>query len=142
MRKAYAADWIMNKLESLHPDFYPQAGEEAPIVDGLPGINKLESGFLTKSDLLSLYHECGSFLHRGSLKSILSGEERSPNFGAIRAWLNKIVALLTAHQIQLIDPQLMIWVVMNAKHDGRVHANVMLQRDHPDDRAQFREPSK
>src|SRR4051812_38533302 len=34
MRKAYAADQIINRLERLHPDFYPRPGEHAILDNG------------------------------------------------------------------------------------------------------------
>ena len=39
-------------------------------------------------------------------------------------WLAKIICLLNHHQLQLVDTKLQIWVLMNAKGSGKVHATL------------------
>jgi hypothetical protein len=124
MNKKYEADWIMNALEHLHPGFYPVPGQQV-VKNGVPvEVRKIESGYLTKADLLVLYHECGENLHRGSLKSVLSESPDTPDFSRIQQWDEKFRVLLNHHQIQLIDPKHQVWVLMQGG-DGRVHAAEM-----------------
>jgi hypothetical protein len=68
-------------------------------------------------------------MHRGSMKSILSATPRIPDFEIVAAWNHKIVTLLNTHEIQLIHPKLMIWVLMQERNDGKVHAHLMEQAD-------------
>ena len=122
MQKAYEADWTMNNLERLHPEFYPKPTKQ--IKDAAGKVTRTEditTGFLTKNDLIKLYHECASFLHRGTLKSVLSDKVREPNFDAINRRFGQIVTLLNHHQIQLIDPDLQLWALMKGE-DGKSHA--------------------
>lgn len=128
IRKAYAADWIINRLEALHPEFYPTPGRQILDDKGrATNVEQITAGFLTKTDLQSLYIECGELLHRGSMKSILSAKPRVPDFETVDEWNRKVVRPLNHHQIQLIYPTLMIWVGMQGRDDGKVHVNLMEQ---------------
>jgi hypothetical protein len=127
MRETYAADAIIKKLETLHPEFYPTAGTQILDDAGRPiRVDRLQDGYLTKPDCLRLYHKCGEILHRGNLKDILSSGPPKVDLTTIREWGEKIVKLLGHHQIQLIDPKFMLWVLMNEKTTGRVHATIMV----------------
>jgi hypothetical protein len=121
LTKAYQADAILNALEKLHPDFYPTPGRQ--VRGNVNAIVLITSGFMTKRELIALYHECGDLLHRGTLRGL---KERTPgDFAKIVNTANKIMILLNRHQIQLIDPDYQLWVVMESDQDGRVHAGVM-----------------
>ena len=69
-RKEYAADKILDQLEALHPNFYPQPAIQA--AHDTHHLVPLTSGFITKPELLALYHQCGDTLHRGNFKKLLS----------------------------------------------------------------------
>ena len=62
LQKEYAADHIIKSLEQLHSNFYPH-----PVVCNFSAnsihMERIESGFLTKDELLKLYYECGDHLH-------------------------------------------------------------------------------
>ena len=62
LNNLWAADKIVDRLEGLHPSFYPHAMKA-----GLHRYEALKGGFLTKGQLLKLNSRCGSMLHRGSL---------------------------------------------------------------------------
>lgn len=101
-QKAYNAEWIINALGKIHPDFYPRPfrpafNKTANIWHAVP----LEAGFLMQKELPKLYARCGTVLHRGSLRSILSLKPREPDFKAVNAWLQKIANLLSYHAIAL-----------------------------------------
>jgi hypothetical protein len=86
----------------LHPDFYPHAIRLT--VGQAVHIDRLESGFLTKAELIKLYTKCGDHLHRGSLKNLLAPTRQTqPNFADIADWMNKIIALLNQHHIASVD---------------------------------------
>jgi hypothetical protein len=126
LRNIWAADRLINALETLHPDFYPRASKQVLNSKGRPvKLEPITTGILTKSDLLRLYHECGAFLHRGDLKGVFSATTRKPSLDRVNEWVGKIAQLLSHHEIQLIHSDLMIWTLMQAKEDGRVHSHLM-----------------
>jgi hypothetical protein len=88
-------------------------------------VDPITSGFLTKDELLKLYGECGNFLHRGSIRQLLSKWEPTLDFQRINNWVGKIVALLNHHQIQTSQPDKQLWVLMHGE-DGKVHWHVMV----------------
>jgi len=75
--------------------------------------------------LLKLYGECGNYLHRGSIRQLLTKWEPTLDFKAISVWLDKLVKLLDHHQIQTSDPEKQLWVLMHDGKDGKVHWSVM-----------------
>jgi len=99
-QKEYAADDILKRLEQLHPDFYPH-----PITCTFPPggvhIERVESDYLTKNELISLYHECGGHLHRGSMASIFHPEKpkQPPTIERALFWGMKFSNLLSQHHI-------------------------------------------
>jgi hypothetical protein len=128
LQTAWAADKIIRRLENLHPNFYPH-----PIRLSVPEpehvhFDRLESGFLTKGELLKLYNkECGDKLHRGSLKDLLATTQQTqpPNFADIVEWRNKIVALLNQHHIASVD-NLSHFICMLARAESGGHAAVAI----------------
>lgn len=100
LQKEYAADDILKALEHLHPNFYPH-----PITCHFhPGgvhIERVESGYLTKHELIALYHECGGHLHRGSLSTIFRKEnpKQPPTVERALEWGKKFSNLLSQHHI-------------------------------------------
>jgi hypothetical protein len=98
LKKEYAAPKIIERLEQLHPFFYPQPVRQ---IKGEPGHYHLEgipSGFLTKADLLQLYGVCWDNLHRGNLKKLLSpATVFHHDTNDIAAWGQKIQMLLNHH---------------------------------------------
>jgi hypothetical protein len=58
LQREWSPDRILAELEKLHPHFFPQPGREGPLIQGVHRhFETLESGFLTKAELLTLsYH--------------------------------------------------------------------------------------
>jgi hypothetical protein len=128
LTKAYQADFILNALEKLHPDFYPKPGKQVLGSNGRPKhIDLIKSGFLTKEELLSLYHRCGDILHRGTMRTVKP--RTVGDFNEINETNEKIRTLLNHHQIVLSDSDYMMIVVMMAKEDGKVHAALAMRID-------------
>lgn len=128
MRKAYAPDAILNGLQKLHPQFYPEPGKQTISASGQPTeVVPIKSGYLTKHDLLSLWARCGDRLHRGSMKNV--DRPFVVDFNEIVEWDRKILTLLGHHQIQLQNPKHMLWIIMQAQSDGRVHVALMEKAD-------------
>ena len=124
MRKAYAPGSILTELERLHPEFYPVPGQRIrSSSDGRSiEIRSIQNGYLTKSDLLTLWAECGDRLHRGSIKNV--DRPFVVDFDQIREWDKKILTLLAHHQIQLQNPKHQLWIIMQDESDGRVHGTL------------------
>jgi hypothetical protein len=128
-RDAYEADWILKRLESLHPTFYPKPGyalgsipagpmEFAPMVDS----------YMTKPELLKLYYQCGEELHRGTSKD-LTTMWVEPDFSPVMEASSKLVNLLTFHKIALIGGEFEIWVWLNGTTPaGKVEARLVAPR--------------
>jgi hypothetical protein len=123
LTKTYQADAILNMLEKLHPDFYPVPSKQLRDANGkVLEIEEIKSGFLTKKELITLYHETGDLLHRGAMRDYKP--RTAGDFRKILATLEKITTLLNHHQIQLSDPDYQLWVLMKTDIDDQVHAYV------------------
>lgn len=124
-QKEYSADRIMGQLTSLHPDFYPLACIQK-IEPGGFHLERRTDAVLIKEDLISLYGRCGEFLHRGSLKKLLS--ERTPvqkHFPEIIEWGQKIDSLLSMHVILLLGgSEAFVCMLRNAKDNDRVQVAI------------------
>jgi hypothetical protein len=127
LTKEYAADDILRELEKLHPRFYPVPA----FIKELDVERKLFStkptniaDFLTKSALLALYWECGSVLHRGTLRKMRDGA--TDDWNKVTKYTRQIIDLLDQHLIQLSNPDEIFGVTMiSARHGGEVFANVL-----------------
>jgi hypothetical protein len=126
LKKAYAPGVIISELEKLHPNFYPQPGEQVRAKkDALLEVRNLTDGFLTKADLIDLWSKSGDVLHRGSLKNLDLRLKEGGTFVRIGSWCEQITKLLNHHQIALFNSTSQVWVIMNAVEDGKVHASLM-----------------
>ena len=97
-RDAYKADDIMRRLEGLHSDFYPIASSMT-FYPGGAHIEPLSSGFLTKSELISLYGRCGDVLHKGTLNRIINPAPFRMDYQDIMESGQKILNLMSVHRI-------------------------------------------
>jgi hypothetical protein len=129
LQKTYNADLIIKQLAGLHPQFYPVPGKQRldPITQKPVEVIPITSGFLTKNELLSLYGECGNYLHRGSIRQLLTKWEPTLHFDKVVTWIEKIVTLLNHHQIQTSRSGTQLWVLMHDKDLGRVHWAIMTE---------------
>jgi hypothetical protein len=70
MRSAHEADYILNSLERLHENFYPQPGAIVPHPPtGGRAFVPNEADYMSKHELVSLYWKCGEHLHRGNYEA-------------------------------------------------------------------------
>lgn len=116
LQKEYAADKLLKMLEPLHPNFYPRPVIVSPTSTGYH-IDRIADGFLSKTELLSLYHECGGRLHRGSLAKFRSSAPHvhEADVAKLRSWLSKFVVLLRTHHV--------------ASHNNRAHLVCFLSHE-------------
>jgi hypothetical protein len=124
MLEAWQPDQILIALEKLHANFYPVPVQDGPAE---PSVDRhfvpLDSGYLTKSELIRLYGMCGDKLHRGNVRSIFTPAAHYPiDHADIREWQGKIGTLLRMHLIALLDPNVKIMCVLAAANDmNRTH---------------------
>ncbi len=100
-KDAYKADDILRRLGDLHPEFYPVASKMT-FHPGGGHIEPLESGFLTKAELIGLYGRCGDVLHKGTLDRLISPKPFKMDYQDIMEWGQKILNLLSVHRISRI----------------------------------------
>jgi hypothetical protein len=127
LQTAWAADKIIWRLGKLHPNFYPHP-IRLSVSPQHVHFDRLESGFLTKGELLNLYNKkCGDKLHRSSLKDLLATTQQTqtPNFADIVYWRNKIALLLNQHHIASVD-NLSHFICMLAQAESGGHAAVAI----------------
>ncbi len=120
----FATHWnakrLLQKLEKLHPDFYPQPVRlTAPDARGVKQLVAIETAYLTKDDFVFLYDTCSQVLHEWNS---YRDDPRVVNFRvSIAEWVKRIRALPEVHWIRLAGT-LDIWVVHYNHPDGNVHA--------------------
>jgi hypothetical protein len=126
LQSTYNADKIMKQLSRIHSRFYPVPGTQT--VDQVTlrpiKVTPITTGFLTKDELLTLYDQCGNYLHRGTIRQLLGKWEPTLDFDQIKISMSKIITLLNHHQIQTSEPDTQIWVLMQGE-DGKVHWSIM-----------------
>ncbi len=97
------ASLMLKDMERVNPNFYPQ-----PIIQAIskdPNYasewSKPKDGYLTKDDFLELYEKCGRMMHAenpyGAKIDYDKYREQLP------IWRSKVVRLLNAHTITLIN---------------------------------------
>jgi len=123
MRSAYSADWIIKALAKLRPNFYPEPWHcEADEHGMVKMIAAKQVEFLTKPDLLKLYAESSTVLHRGTMKTIGPRTTTDAEWAQIKKWSGNIYRLVEEHVIVLSKPAHLLWVVLEDPKDGRCHA--------------------
>jgi hypothetical protein len=124
--KKFADHWnakrILQDIEKINPMFYPIPGKQ--IIDESTGkvveVKKIENGYLTKEEFPEVYDKCSQLIHSSNPYGTQVNLEEYDTL--VTEWNDKIIKLLNHHQIQLIDSQLQLWVLMQSKDDGKVHA--------------------
>lgn len=128
-QKKFAQHWhaarILNDLDAVNPNFYPVPGVQVrnETTGTVKAVDTPKKRFLTKTDFVTLYEMCGGILHAenpyGRARDVAKYEKE------MDAWFDKTVTLLNHHQIQLLDSDLMLWVIMHSENDGKVHGFIM-----------------
>ena len=122
--KAYSADEIIDRLSKLRPHFYPIPGKQIWSGPGKPvGFEALASSPFAKEELLALYGKTHRFVHRGTLKKLLSMDtpiDTHVNIPEIIQYAQKINDLLSHHVIAVSESHLIICLLRNADHQNNV----------------------
>lgn len=126
LKKEYAADKIISRLENLHSNFYPTPILSQPTDKGYHHITPRTGSFLTKGELTKLYGKCGDELHRGNLKKLLT--PKTPiqiHFPELTQWAQKVQDLLHLHSIFLQDGKTTIIAMLaNAEDNNNVQVAI------------------
>jgi hypothetical protein len=124
LETSYKADFILKKLSSFHSDFFPKPVDVIRITDGngehdIFEPRRVEDGFLGRDDLIKLYQQCGSYLHRGNLERINEnpGASSKAELARLHDWSMKIGRLLTVHEIASRDLQTMMLCFLRNPED-------------------------
>jgi hypothetical protein len=123
LSREFAADRIIQRLDELHPNFYPYP-VRVEVRSNEVILHDQSRPYLTKSELVKLYSRCSEFLHRGTIRKLMSSRSphqmmvASKDFAKIVTWTNKIVALLDQHRISSIDNKRHLVVILSNARDG------------------------
>jgi hypothetical protein len=123
--KSYSANDILERLARLREHFYPLAIIQT-FTPGPPrgfSIAVVEPSPLPKEELLKLYADTHKYLHRGSLKKMLSMDtpiDITINMPDIVRWAQKINGLLSAHVITISAQKLLLCSLRNKDDDDKV----------------------
>lgn len=123
--RSYSADEILDRLTHLRPHFYPLAINQKKATQSGIGfeLEVVEPSPLPKEQLLALYGLTHRYVHRGSLKKLLSMEtpiDVRVNILDIIAWAQKINNLLSNHAIAINEDQLILCILRNADDNLKV----------------------
>ena len=94
--KTYSADEILRKMSNLRPHFYPFAIRHQVLPPPIPGqtrehkIELVSPSPLDRDKLLALYADAHKYVHRGSLKRLLSTKEPLDPFFDISDVISKV----------------------------------------------------
>jgi hypothetical protein len=121
--RAYSADDILDRLGKLRPHFYPFACKQTKMGEGRFHLEVLHPQPLPKEQLLALYGKTHKFLHRGSLRKLLSSPtpiDPTINLPEIVGWGQKIHDLLTFHTIAITEEKVIICSLRNKDDNNKV----------------------
>jgi hypothetical protein len=123
IEKIWRAKNLLDKLEHIHVDFYPQPLEPPKITDGTPRrlhFEMLSAGFLTRAEFVELYDLCSKVIHsRNPFATSATINFRLP----VIEWTRRIRSLLTFHLFRLAGlPQL--WLGELTGPDGLSHVQI------------------
>jgi hypothetical protein len=126
--KSYKADWIMNELSKLHPQFFPIPLENSNNFEKPDQWSIKKSGYLTKGDLSRLFNrEAGANLHRGGVAKLNISRD-GIRMDKVREWLIKLVGLLERHYILSKDENCIIYAVMNDENQSGNPSSQLFER--------------
>jgi hypothetical protein len=102
--KEWSAERIIERLERLNPDFFPQQMELSRNGKNVSISANTKPNALKKDELTTLWNKCGGLLHRGTLKKLTSFDPKKHgkiNVADISESVQKIEDLLGSHLIPL-----------------------------------------
>lgn len=123
--KHYHAERIMNDLERINPDFYPVPTKRVKHENKVDEWIEIESGYLTKEELVKIYEKCGGMMH--AQNPFASEKPLKEIQTCFPEWLTKICILLDHHHIKLVGGEVMIVALMK-RRDNELPQAVLFER--------------
>ena len=127
-----SADEILKRLTNLRSHFYPipVTITKVPAPDGSQGLkfHVVEPSPLSKDELIGLYAKTHKFLHRGSLKKLMSMDTPiDMNFDApeIVDLAQRMASLLSIHTIAVKDGENILCLLRNEDDNYRTLVTTM-----------------
>jgi hypothetical protein len=134
--RSYSADDILERMEKLRPHFYPLPFAQTVKPNPPPHyeMRSINPSPLSKEELLSLYGLTHRYVHRGSLKQMLSMDvpiDLNVNVPEIIRWAQKINDLLSVHIISINEEHVMLCILRNADDNNKVQVATAEKADYP-----------
>lgn len=99
-KKEWNADRIMRLLHRSYPHSFPQSVIRTDTPQGCHIQANAKPNALTREEFRALYAECGEVLHRGTIRSIESGQPlRHADYQRVIDWQIRIVDLMNEHMV-------------------------------------------
>lgn len=119
--KTWNAKRLLQKLASVHPDFYPRPVTFPTVDTGrVKHLLDVQDGYLTQEDFVFLYNTCSEVLH--TWNPYRPGPRIVETQRPLAEWVQRIKRLLELHYMRPAG-QSQVWVVqMQHPVDGKVHA--------------------
>lgn len=99
------AKFMLRDMELVNSNFYPNPIIQKPSTT--PGIisdfSDREADFLTKDDFIKAYEKCGGIMHANNPYGSKTNYEYYES--QVKEWRNRIVNLLNAHTIKLVNDE-------------------------------------
>lgn len=100
LTKEWHAEKLMRLLHKHHPFAYPQPVERTKTEQGWHIQANSKPDALTYGEFLQLYAECGSVLHRGTIRTVHATSFCSTaDYEKVVTWQRKLVTLMNEHLI-------------------------------------------
>lgn len=122
--KMWNAKLILQDIERIHPNFYP----EAVFIDPHDRFKwqPRQEPILTKEEFIKAYNKCGKFLHESS--PFVSNKDIDLAYDQvlkdIHDWGQKIINLLYTHIVHLYNDKNVFFITMDGG-DGRPCGNIL-----------------
>lgn len=119
---------IIEAIEKINQAFYPVPGIQVrDIKTGkVEKVKPKLDGYLTKEDFIQVFDTCCKMLHTENIYN-KKHQNIDTLFSQFPEWHRKVIELLNHHQVQLMNPDLQLWVIMQEESDGKVHVAEMLR---------------
>jgi hypothetical protein len=125
--RAWSADQILKKMSQLRPHFYPiaiQRDELPRPISGQPinhNVKAVKPSPLDRDQLLALYGDAHKYIHRGSLKKLLSSKfplDPEFNIPEVIAKAQPISDLLGHHLIAISENKVMVCLLNSLDYNN------------------------
>lgn len=134
IRLAWRLKTIVEWVSSKNPNYYPVPGRQVldPQTGKVLSVEPIVDGVLKLDDIYQIYDECSDIAHAPNPFSDArhAFEETCKKYDI---WLQKVIATLNHHSIQLAPDGIEWWVLMRCRDTGDVALSVMEKQKQPKD---------